>query len=240
MDRYVPLKEIVAMAIDQAKKSIKDFDRYWVFSFRALRAMEQSVSALPKSMRLPVLGNKTVELPDDYNGWSKIGVLNSNGEVVSLRINNALTVFRDNNPNRLTQVAGEIGSNGDVITPGLYFNYLDNGLNVHLYGVGGGLVAAGECRVDEKNNIIILPDNFAYPDIILEYISLPEMDGDYYVEGCLQEPIIEFCLWKDGLSTEQSFYARVIEGRRSLQNNRVTLQTIHQVLRETGGQYLKS
>jgi hypothetical protein len=240
MDRFVPLKEIVAMALDQFGKSIKDFDKCWVMAFRALRAMEQSVAALPKSMRLPVLDNKTVELPSDYNGWSKIGVLNSNGEVVSLRINNALTVFRDNNPNRLTQVAGEIGSNGDVITPGLYFNYLDNGVNVHLFGVGGGLVVAGECRVDEKHNVIILPEDFAYSDIILEYISLPEMDGDYHIEGCLQEPVIEFIGWKLKLSTEQSFYARVIEGRRSLQNNRVTLQSIHQVLRETAGQYLKS
>jgi hypothetical protein len=122
----------------------------------------------------------------------------------------------------------------------MYLNYYDNGTCNHLFGVGGGLMTYGEYRLDEKNGVIVLNEDFAYADIVIEYISNPQQDGDYYVEACLSEAIIAFIEWKMKMGTEQAFYARAIEGRRSLPNKRVILQNIHQVVRETGGQYLKS
>lgn len=223
------------------KKSMKDFRRAWVLAFRGLEALNQSIAAEPKSARLPVQANKTVELPDDYVALSKIGVVNGSGEVVSLRLNTGLSIFRDNNPDRLTQLASELGSNEPVVIPqNMYLNYCDNGSMYHIYGAGGGLITYGDYRLDEKNNVIVLDPQFQYGDVIIEYISNPQEDGDYFVPSCLTEAIIAFIEWKLKENTEQNFYARVIEGRRSLPNDRVTLQTIHQVLRETGGQYLKS
>jgi hypothetical protein len=241
MDKYVPLKEVVSMFLDQSNKSIRDFDKCWVMAFRGLRLINQSFSAEPKTARLPVEGNKTVNLPSDYLALSKIGVVNGSGEIVSLRRNDALSIFRDNNPDRITKLASEYGNSDDVIIPqNIFLNYSYNGDVCHLYGAGGGLITAGDYKLDERNDVIILNTDFQYSDIVMEYICNPELDGDYYVPQCMSEAIIAFIEWKMKLNTEQHFYARVIEGRRSLPNKRATLQNIHQVLRETGGQYLKS
>jgi hypothetical protein len=235
MDKYVPLKTVVAFFLSQHKKSNLDFDRCWLLAFRGLRLLNQSIAAEPKTVRLPVEANKTVSLPDDYVAWSKIGVVNNKGEIVSLKVNNALTKFRSNSEDRLTQIVGSAPSVG--ISDDIYNN---SGEMCHLFGVGGGLITYGECRLDEKNGVIILNPEFEYSDIVVEYISNPERDSDYYVEGCLQEALIGFIEWKLKLGTEEAFYARAIEGRRSLTNKRVTLQTIHQVIRESGGMYLKA
>jgi hypothetical protein len=242
MEKYVPLKELVAMALDANNKSIKDFDKCWIIAFRALRQLNFSVAAEPKSCRLPVKANKTVDLPADYKALSKIGVVNDRGEIVSLAHNSGLSIFRDNNPNRLTQLFSAIGASSDpvVIPNTLYLNFYDNGSYSHLFGVGGGLITYGEYRLDEQNSVIVLNETFAYSDVIIEYISSPIEDGDYMVPECLSEAVIAFIEWKLKLGTEQAFYARIVEGRRSLPGQRVTLQQVHQVLRETGGQYLKA
>jgi hypothetical protein len=238
MDKYVPLKTVVAFFLSQHGKSNKDFDKCWLLAFRGLRLLNQSISAEPKTVRLPVESNKTVALPHDYVAWTKIGVLNSQGEVCSLKVNKALTKFRSTSADRLTKIEGAVPT--QLTSEGLYHNFSYDGDICHLFGVGGGLVTNGECHVDDKNGVIVLNPEFQYSDIIVEYIANPERDSDYYVEGCLQEAIIAFIEWKMKLGTEAAFYARAIEGRRSLNNKRVTLQTINQVIRESGGMFLKA
>jgi hypothetical protein len=239
--KYVPLKTIVSMCLDELGKSIRDFDRIWIIAFRALSVLNQSIAAEPKTVRLPVLGNKTVPLPSDYVSWSKIGVVNDLGQVCALRVNNALTTFSDNNPLRLTDIAGDVSNSlAQLANSSLWFNYYNDGAYFNLFGASGGLITFGECRVDERNNVIILSPNFQYPDIVLEYITNPEMDGDYAVPGYLQEAIIAFCAWKLKQNTEPNFYARAIEARRSAPNQRVTLQRVNEVIRAGKGQYLRS
>lgn len=237
----MPLKTVVSYFLDQADKSMGDFDKCWIIAFRALVALNFSVSAEPKSVRLPVNGNLTVTLPSDYLTWTKIGVLNNNGEVSTLKVNNGLSIFRDNNPNRIGDLTADV-SNAMPLIAGFpfFFNYFDNGLYFNLFGVGGGLIQYGECRVDEKNGVIVLAPDFIYERVILEYMSSPQKDGDYTIPIQLQEAVIAFIEWKLKLNTDQNFYARTIEGRRSLPNKRVTLQEINQVIREATGMYLRS
>jgi hypothetical protein len=176
----------VAFALDANGKSQKDFDKAWLLAFRALSDLKRSFAALPKSVRIPVNANKTVTLPADYNAWSKIGVLNSHGEVCSLKVNNGLSIWRDNNPNRLTSLTPDVTDSMPLITNNpFYLNYYYNGVYGNLFGTGGGLIQYGACRVDERNNIILLEDNFQYDSVILEYISAPERDQDYMVEEAL-------------------------------------------------------
>lgn len=238
--KYISLKTVVSYCLDANNKSIASFDRAWVLAFRGLVDLHRSIAAQPKTVRLPVEGNKTVILPADYVSWSKIGVLNNQGEVCSLRINNGLSTFRDNNPNRLTQIAADI--TGGVTTDGqpIYLNYYENGACYHVYGIGAGLITYGDCRVDEANNLVVLGPDFAYDSIIMEYLSNPQADGDYQVEVALQEALIAFIEWKLKLAPEQSYYDRVIEARRSMPHKKVTLQSLNQIVREGGGFYLKA
>lgn len=239
--KYESLKSMVAMALDEERKSARDFDRAWVLGFRALTKMNFSISAEPKTVRLPVLPNKTVILPPDYVSWTKIGILNNLGEVSSLKINNALSIFKDTNPNRLNFLTPDVTTSINLIFGIPFFlNYFDNGLYYNLFGVGGGLITYGDCKFDERNNIIILDMHFRYDSVILEYISSPEKDGDYQVEVALREAVIAFIKWKLKTGTRQEFYGEVTEARRSLNGKKVQLQSINDTLRQATGMYLRA
>lgn len=238
---YVPLKTIVSYTLDECEKSDGDFDRFWVLSFRALVDMLFDITAEPITVRLPVNGNLTVDMPPDCLSWVKIGILTDKGEVSTLRINNALTTFKDNNPNRLSQIDGDVNEGLPLlINSPFYVNYFYDGMYQPLFGVGGGLIQFGGCRVDEINRVVILEPDFQYQQIVFEYISSPEKNGDYTVPIGAQEAIIAFIKWKAKLGTRQDYYAEKIAARRRMPKKKVTLQAINQVLRESEAMKLRS
>jgi hypothetical protein len=227
------------MFLDQYDKSMGDYDKVWIIAFRGLEAMHFNISAEPKTVRLPINGNMTVTLPSDYVSWVKIGLINNLGEVSTLRINNALTTFRDNNPNRLELLTADVNSGwagSNSVYP--FINYYNNGSYIPLFGIGNALIQFDECRVDEKNNVIVLPPNYKYDDLLLEYISCPEKDEDYVVDRRLREALITFIAWKMKLDTDTNFYARLVEARREIKP--VHLQYFSQIIREGGKFCLKS
>ncbi len=238
---YTPLKTIVAYAIDELDSSIGSFDKAWILGLRGLTLMNFQVSGQTKTVRLPVLGNRTVPFPADLLSWTKIGILDDKGQINTLRINNALTTFRDNNPNRLEDLTPNINSSiGSLALVPFYSNYYYGGGVYQLFGVGNGVITYGDCKVDEKNRVIILSPDFKYDSIMLEFFSAPEKDVDYQVPTCLQEAIIAFIKWKLKLGSREEFYGAVTEGRRSLPKKKVELQTINQVVRESNGMKLRS
>lgn len=237
---YVPLKTIVSYTLDETKQSIGSFDECWILAFRALVDMLFDVTAEPITVRLPVQGNMTVPFPDDYITWVKIGVLNNQGEVSTLKINNALTTYKDNNPNRLTKIAqADISDTFPFLLDNPFFlNYLYNGIYQPLFGVGGGLITYGDCRVDEENKLVVLNPQFRYDSIIFEYISSPQKNGDYQVPLAAQEAIISFIKWKSKTGTREEYIAEKINARRRMPKKKVNLQTINQVIRESNGMKL--
>lgn len=239
LSRHVPLKNIVSLALDQFDKSEGDQDRLWILGMRALVQLNQQFTALPKTIRLPVQPNMTVNYPPDLLSWVKIGIMDEKGQVNTLKINNSLTTFRDNNPNRLSALTADINDGiGALTTAPFFLNFYNNGSFSTYYGVQGGLVQYGECRVDDKNKVIILNTDFKYSSILLEYISAPEMDPDFTVDIVLQEAIIAFIAWKLKLGPREDWIAEQIIARRSLPGKKITLQEINQFIRETSGGYL--
>lgn len=241
IEQYVPLKTIVSYTLDETKQSIGSFDECWVLAFRGLVDMLFDITAEAITVRLPVSGNKTVAFPSDYLSWVKIGILNENGEVSTLKINDALTTFKDTNPNRLQQINGDINDAAPLLLGSpFYLNYYYNNTYQPLFGVGGGLIQYGECRVDDKNNIIVLPPDFRFDSIILEYLSSPQKNGDYAVPVIAQEAIIAFIKWKSKMGTEREYISAQIKARRRMPKKKVSLQRINQVLRESEAQKLRS
>jgi len=239
--KYTPLMRIVAYTLDELGKTNADQDRCWTLGLRGLVQMNYSFAAEPKTLRIPKNGNQTVTIPPDYLSWVKIGVLNDNGEVVTLKVNTALTTFESANPDRLQDLKGDVNNSiGLLANAPFYANFYYNGSLYNLFGVGGGLVQYGQCRVDERNGLVILNPDFKYDSIILEYISSPEKDYDYKVETCLQEAVIAFIKWKLKVGSREEYYAALTEGRRSLNKKKVILQEINQVIRESNAQKLRS
>lgn len=241
LSQYIPLKTVVSYFLDQYGKSDGDQDMYWLIGMRALTELNYDIAAQPKTVRLPLLANKTVPFPPDLLSWTKIGLLNSHGEVVTLKINNGLTTFRDNNPDRLEDLTPNINNSvGSLAYAPFYLNYYYNNGYYNLFGVGGGLIQYGECNVDDVNRVIFMPSEFKYQDIILEYISSPKQDDEFTVPLALQEAIIAFIAWKAKLAPRDEYIAEKINARRRMPNKKVTLQTINQVIREPNAMKLRS
>lgn len=228
--KYESIKRVVALFLDQYNKSDGDQDQAYLLAWRGLEKLHYNISAEPKTLRLPVNSNKTVYFPADYIRWVKIGIMNQNGEINTLRVNRALTTFRDNNPNRLQALTPDIVDgwvNGANVP---YMNYFNNGFYQPLYGVGyAGVVTYGSCTIDEINNVVILNPNFQYDSILFEYISSPEKDADYLVDVRLREAIIAFIAWKLKLGTRQEFYGEAIEARRTIKP--INFQSFEQTIR---------
>lgn len=241
LGKYVPLKMVVALFSDQYDKSEGDQDRFWLLGLRALIQLNFDISAEPKTVRLPVNPNQTVNFPIDCLSWTKIGLLNSAGEMSTLKINNGLSTLKDNNPNRLAYLTPNINdSTSSLVNAPFFFNYWYNDGYYNLFGSDNGLVQYGECTVDEANELVVLPSDFRYDNIMFEYISSPLKDEDYKVQLALQEAIIAFIAWKLKLDTRDNYIAEAINARRRMPGKKVTLQTINQVVRESNGMKLRS
>lgn len=239
--QYVPLKQIVSYCLDENDQSIGTFDKYWILGFRALIDLLFDITAHPITVRLPVGGNKTVPFPSDYISWTKIGILNNHGEVSTLKINNALTTYKDTNPNRIEKLTSDItDAFPSILNNPFYLNYFYNNTYQPLFGVGGGLIQYGSCTVDDENNLIVLEPDFKYDSIILEYISSPEKNGDYQILTACQEAVIAFIKWKSKQGSRDEYYAAKIEARRRMPKKKVHLQSINAVLRESEAQKLRS
>lgn len=235
LTKYTELKRICAYALDQMQKnSLGNLDRAWIFGFRGLVDMGFEISFEPKTVRLPIQNNKTVIIPADNIGITKVGLLDNNGLLSSLRIDNALTTWRDTDPQRLQDLTPNISDSiANIGSAAFFFNYFINGNYYNLYGTQTGLVQYGSCRVDEANGVIVLPPDFQYDSVLVEYISSPEKDNDYKIETCLQEALIEWIRWKFGVGSDKEYYAALIKGRRRLTNKKFTLSKANQVIRES-------
>lgn len=239
--KYTPLKTVVAYFSDQYDKSEGDQDKYWLLGLRALVDLNYEISAEPRTVRLPVLKNLTVPFPADCISWTKIGLLDANGQMVTLKINNGLTTFRDLNPDRLELLTPNINNTVTALSgANLFLNYYYMNNYYNLFGLGNGLVQYGECTVDDANQVVVLDPRFQYDSIMFEYISSPQKNEDYMVETALQEAVIAFIEWKLKLAPREAYYAAATIARRRLPGKKVTLQTLNQVLRESDGMKLRS
>lgn len=241
IEQYVPLKTIVSYMVDETNESIGSYDRAWVLAFRALVDMLFDVTAEAITVRLPILGNKTVPFPEDYLSWIKIGILNENGEVSTLKINDALTTYKDTNPNRIERLTSDVNDSAPLLLGSpFYLNYYYNNTYQPLFGIAGGLIQYGEVRVDDKNNLLVLPPDFRFDHVIFEYISSPKKNGDYHVPIVAQEAIIAFIKWKSKTGSRDEYYGAKVEARRRMPKKKVHLQKINQILRESEAQKLRS
>jgi len=239
--KYTPLKTVVAYCMDANNMSEGDQDKVWLVGLRALVDLNYEFGAEPRTVRLAVQRNKTVPFPADCLSWSKIGLLNTNGEMVTIKINNGLTTFRDTNPNRIQDLTPNINNSVTALTgTPLFLNYYYMNSYYNLFGLGNGLIQYGECTVDDANQVVVLSPHFKYDSIMFEYISSPLKNQDYMVETALQEAVIAFIEWKLKIAPREMYIAAKIEARRRKPGKKVTLQTINQVIRESDGFKLRS
>lgn len=157
------------------------------FALRGIREMNFDIQKKIKSLKLSVnTDNDTVELPDDFVDYTKIGIIGGDGLIY---------VFGENkNQNMsmkysLDSAGNPIDSDGDGVydredakdaTSGraslsdyesyTFRNFLYEGNIGRAYGIGGGKYS-GEFRINFEQNRIELYSTAGYSEIVIEYIA---------------------------------------------------------------------
>jgi hypothetical protein len=195
--KWVPLSEIIYQYIDQARLSNSDYRRLWTAGIRGVEELGMDVYSFPKTAKLAVNANKTVNLPSDYVGFSKVGVLNAKGEVATLRRNVALTSYKINQSDRTDSNTDNTTGNTYRLQDLAYVNYFDGARYVNIFGAGAVLNNAGDFNISEEDGLIFLQNDYDFDYVILEYLSSPSDDVDYKVPVQIREAVLAFIAWKD-------------------------------------------
>ena len=195
---YISIDSVINDYLEEAEMSVHRYAKAWQLCFRGMEDMGIDFFYTIRSVKLPVLANKTVLLPPDFLQYTKIGVLNDVGEIIQLKYNNNLTLIGDLLPNRQTL------SVDPNITPGWYncnspvfYNYWTNDCYTTLYGMPSGGVYVGSFNIDLPNGVILLNEHYSNDYLMLEYVASPNPTIDYNVPMQFREALISWLWWKD-------------------------------------------
>jgi hypothetical protein len=195
--QWTPLAEVIYQYIDQAKLTNAEFRRLWTIGVRGVEELGMDVHATPKTAKLAVNANKTVNLPSDYVGFSKVGVFNPEGEVSTLRRNPNLTAYKIDQNDRLQNNTDNTEVDSYRLQDLAYVNYFDGARYVNIFGAGALLNAAGEFDIDENLGILYLDNDFSHNYVVMEYLSSPADDVDYKIPVQVRDAVLAYMAWKD-------------------------------------------
>lgn len=193
---YITLDSIITDYLVETEQSNHKYFKLFHLAFRGMDNLGLDFFYQIKSLKLPINANMTVTLPNDYMNWTKVGVLNAQGEIIPLYYNDKLATYADLLPNRVEKVTddtlglSEWGAN-------TWCNYWNGYSYTNIYGVPSGAPFVGGFKVDTANGVIILEERFRYDYLMIEYVSSPKEGEDYYVPVQFREALIAWLGWKD-------------------------------------------
>jgi hypothetical protein len=179
------------------------------FALRGVREMGFDIMKRIKSLKLtPNQTLGTVELPDDFVDWTKIGVIGSDGLIYvfgeNKNISSTMKYVVDSGNDPIDSDGDGVNDREDSKTVGdgdsifkgyqsyIYRNYLYESTEGGVYGIGGGRYS-GEFKVNYEQNRIELTINSDVDEIAIEYIADEARSSNpsvhVYAENALQSYI---------------------------------------------------
>jgi hypothetical protein len=198
--QWVDLDECINFYLDEAELSVHKYLKCFNLAFRAMDELGIDFFYTVKSVKLPVNPNMTVNLPEDYINYTKVGILNDRGEVIPLYYNNKLTTYASLSPDRATKTQDNSLFNFYSPINAIFYNYWNGDTFGNLYGLPSGSPFVGSFKIDNANGVILLTAGYQFDYILLEYISTPKQGQTYYVPIQFREAIIAYLRWKDIIS----------------------------------------
>jgi hypothetical protein len=193
----INIEEIINGYIDRSEQSNSKFWKLWHICFDGMDQLGLDFFYTIKSVKLPVNANLTVNLPDDILQYTKIGVLNSRGEIIPLSYNNKLTTYADLNPNRIEKTQDNTIVDLLLFNTPIWYNYWNGDSYTALYGLPSGAPFVGTFKIDLVNGIILLGEHFGYTYVMLEYVASPQQGGTYYVPIQFKDALMWYIAWQD-------------------------------------------
>lgn len=195
--QYITLDSIVNDYIEQSEQSVHRYFKLWQIAYRAMEQLGISFFYEVRSVKLPVNPNKTVTIPNDYVTYTKIGVLNSAGEIAILKYNGKLSLLGDLLPNRQAMTTDDSIRTYTELGTNFFFNYWNGSTYGNQYGFPSGGLDIGSFSIDTTNGVILLSQYFKYDYLMVEYIASPNPNEDYQVPMQFREAIIAWLGWQD-------------------------------------------
>lgn len=188
------LKNIVKEWISENGKSEAQFARLYTIALSGLREMNMDVNGIIKIVELAINDNDTVDLPEDFMNYSKIGILGTDGRIHCLGVDNSISM------NPVHNDCGDQIANPNTGFPysGAFYGF--NGGDGGIFGIGGGNNNIGYYRLDRASNQLWLA-NMSFlggAGIILEYIAdvNASSEGDFEIHPFIIQTIKDFISWK--------------------------------------------
>lgn len=190
----------------------KYYQRNMRLANAAIRNLNLMIVPIIKSIVVEIDHTKTVEMPNDFVYYSKVGICR-NGRIITLSLDNDLCV--DETPcscDTLEEAEQQIEAIAcGTVTP--TYGYQFNGYNGtyplgELYGFAGGFNVFGFYKFDKSNNRFIFNRVRVGEKVIIEYKSNGVGDGASVVPTECEEAIINFILWKASEKMNPSFSDR--------------------------------
>lgn len=191
------LEECINLYIDRSEQSNHKYFKLWNIGSSLLEKMGINFFYQVQSIKLPINSNFTVNLPDNYIQWCKVGVLNGCGEIIPLDYNNKLTLFADLQTNRLAQTQDNSLFNFYFANSGIFYNYWNGETFENLYGLPSGGPFVGSFRIDNTNGLIVLNDFFQYSYCVLEYLAAPAEGTELRLPVQFKEAMVAGLGWQD-------------------------------------------
>ena len=194
---WISLEVVINQYLDRSEQSNHKYFKIWNIAFAGMQKMGLNFFYQIQSVKLPINSNFTVNLPDNYLNWCKVGVLNSVGEIIPLDYNNKLTLFADLQTNRISQTQDDSLFNFFFANSFIFYNYWNGESFENLYGLPSGGPFVGSFRIDTTNGLIVLNDYFRYSYVMLEYLASPKEGAEYRIPVQFEEALIAFMGWQD-------------------------------------------
>lgn len=195
--QWVNIDECISAYMDRAELSNHKYFKLWHICFDGMNDMGLDSFYAVKTVKIPVNANLTATLPADYLNYSKVGVLNQQGEIIPLGVNSKLTLAFDLSPTRLEQTQDNTLQTTIQENGVWWYNYWNGNGYAQMYGLPSGAPYIGSYRIDNANGVIILSENFQYSYVMLEYQASPQPGGDYYIPVQFKTAMIAYLGWQD-------------------------------------------
>lgn len=202
--QWVTIDEAITDYLTESEQGNHKYFKCWNLAYRSMTELGLDFFYSVKSVKLPVNPNLTVTLPEDYLNYTKVGILNNEGAIIPLTVNNNLTTAFDMQPNRLAQTQDPAIVTGYSPQGIVWWNFWNGYGLSNLYGLPSGSPFVGSFKIDNKNGVIVLDEYYDFEYVMLEYIASPVAGGEYFIPIQFKEAVIAYLRWKDLISMPPS------------------------------------
>jgi hypothetical protein len=195
---YITIDSVINDYIDESEQSVHKYAKLYNIAVRGMEKLGLDFFYKIRSVKIPIdTTNYTAQLPNDYISYTKIGVLNSVGEIIPLKFNNKMTYYADQQPDRLALTQDNTLATWYQSDLPLWFNYWDGYGFQNIYGLPSGSPFVGSFNIDDSNGVVLLNQYFYYSYLMIEYLSSGNPDEPFRIPIQFREALLSFLAWRD-------------------------------------------